>query len=431
MKITCNINRKKFLLSLVFASFLFCPLVYGEIERFIPAQGGDKEVWRITHNSIVRDWANYHNTDAWSPDGRYICYTHYAANDEMYGRSEAAEVHIVDLHTGEDRTVDHGTDPRWANNHNRLFYVKFMPENGSRNGKGSQVMWLNVDTGELTRIAYGVPNLGETDCDDRWIYGYKNSETWGRRSGVRIPICADSRVEHLEGLHGIQWVGNPVHPVIFCRKDHRDSEGKPLFFEATRYWFDPEGKNIAIGSPMLERCHQSWSGDGKYYLLGNSQMRGRLWNEPFPSNLHLLSAVQCGDISPCGKSGRWVCGSSSYGSFPIADLRSGDGETCLQAFSVIAYPGDFDASGPYDNDAKGSPDGTKIVFVSNYDLKDGPLAEITIDTECDSILEVDSTEGFPAQGRLLLVDGFRREVLSYESKTPNRFEGLKRGLYRT
>ncbi|MBD3265312.1 hypothetical protein GF373_01470 [bacterium] len=161
-------------------------------------------------------------------------------------------------------------------------------------------------------------------------------------------------------------------------------------------------------------------------------MRGRLWNEPFPSNLHLISAVECGDISPCGKSGRWVCGSSSYGSFPVADLRSGDGETCLQAFSVIAYPGDFDASGPYDNDAKGSPDGTKIVFVSNYDLKDGPLAEITSDAESDSSsLEVDSTDGFPDQGRLLLVDGFRREVLSYESKTPYRFEGLKRGLYRT
>ena len=49
-------------------------------------------------------------------------------------------------------------------------------------------------------------------------------------------------------------------------------------------------------------------------------MRGRRWNEPFPSNVHVLASVGVGDVSPCGRSGRYACGDST-----VADLRSGDG----------------------------------------------------------------------------------------------------------
>ena len=38
-----------------------------------------------------------------------------------------------------------------------------------------------------------------------------------------------------------------------------------------------------------------------------------------------------GDVSPCGRSGRWICGDSGVAQIRVADLRSGDG--------VIVYGG--------------------------------------------------------------------------------------------
>jgi hypothetical protein len=114
----------------------------------------------------------------------------------------------------------------------------------------------------------------------------------------------------------------------------------------------------------------------------------------------------------------------------VADLRSGDGWSVLEANSFLCFPTNRDHSGPYDIDLKGSPDGTKIAFISTYDLKDGPVARITQDAAGDMV-RVDSTEGFPQRGRLINASGFGGEVLSYQRKTDTTFEGLSRGLYDT
>ena len=108
-------------------------LALSEMDRFIPQQGDTTEIWRITNNPGQRDWANYHNTEAWSPDGRYICYESFAKNNE---------IHIYDLHKDTDIKVDNGTHPRWANNSNLLFYI--------RNSDGSgitEVICMDIDTG--------------------------------------------------------------------------------------------------------------------------------------------------------------------------------------------------------------------------------------------------------------------------------------------
>ncbi len=71
-------NRNKRIICAFFASLftvtLFLDQSFAEIERFTPRQGGATVIWRITDNPAQRDWANYHNTEAWNPDGRYICY---------------------------------------------------------------------------------------------------------------------------------------------------------------------------------------------------------------------------------------------------------------------------------------------------------------------------------------------------------------------
>ena len=106
-----------------------------QIERFKPCGGEDVEVWRITNDPLVRDHANYHNTQCWSPDGRYLCYTHYASQEE---------VRLYDLRRNEDISVDQGASPRWAARHNWLFYVRSRPQEGPRHAQGTHVMWRDI-----------------------------------------------------------------------------------------------------------------------------------------------------------------------------------------------------------------------------------------------------------------------------------------------
>jgi len=411
----------------------------GQVDRFTPREGGALQVWRITNDPTVRDHANYHNTQCWSPDGRYLCFTHYAADEREFGATAAAEVHLYDLYRDKDLKIDNGTNPRWANNHNWLFYVRFRPQDGPRHEKGTQVMWYDVEAEEVTRIGYGVRTLKYTDCGDRWLYGIRDFPD-GRREAVRIPIKADSATETLPGDWQVGYnslMVNPAHPTIVSRDhNYRDyyfaTKGTRDVPLVARHFFDHDlaGRDRTAPFPIMEGSHFSWAGDGSYFLAGNGQMRGRKWNEPLPSNIHFLAAITCGDISPCGRSGRWICGDAGVAEIRVADLRSGDGWPVLEANSFLCFPTGEDHSGPYDIDLKGSPDGTKIAFISTYDLKDGPVARITGRATGDRI-PVDSTEGFPEKGRLINASGFGGEVLAYERKTDTTFEGLNRGLYGT
>ena len=79
------------------------------VVRFRAKRGEAIEVWRITHDPAVRDEANYHNTQCWSPDGRYVCLTHHGAgNKDEYGNERAAEIHLMDLAEERDIFVDRG-----------------------------------------------------------------------------------------------------------------------------------------------------------------------------------------------------------------------------------------------------------------------------------------------------------------------------------
>lgn len=415
--------------------------IRAEVERF-PARDGEAiELWRITNDPLVRDYANYHNTQCWSPDGRYLSYVHYGADEEQYGAQTASEIHLFDSHTQKDLVVDHGDSPRWANKHNWLFYARFHPQDGPKSEKGTQVIWFDVDTGQKTPIAYGVSYFKETDCDDRWLYGQRISDG-GRREAVRIPIKEDSNPEVLPGDWGVGYNSlyvNPTYPLIVSRDhNYRDyyysPEGTREVPFVARHFFDHDlaGNNATVPFPMMDGSHFSWSGDGSYFLAGNGPVRGRKWNESLPANIHFLANITMGDICPCGFSGRWICGSTGGGRGPlrVADTRSGDGWIATKTFSFLCFPGAQDNSGPYDIDAKGSPDGTKIAFVSTYDLKDGPATEVAEDFTGDRIV-AQSTVGFPAKGRLVNPAGFGGEVLGYDRKTNTSFEGITRGLYGT
>jgi hypothetical protein len=377
------------------------------------------EYWRLTHDPAIRDHANYHNTQCWSPDGRYVCYSHY--DTEPGARSEGG-VHVVDLHTGEDIFVGAGHKggaPRWAQQHSWLFYAVRNEEGGDPWEKGIEVWRYDCATGERDLITWGWEFLGSTDHQDRWIFGnQRRRDLEGKvfHTG-RALIAPSSEMEVIFAEPGIRPLCNPAHDVISIRAKR---EG---MFESSRLWMDYDGSNLRIGVPNVQEGHMCWSGDGEWQLVGNYQARGRHWDEPFPSDMHLLANIGFGDISPCGRSGRWICGD-----YALADLRSGDGTGLPRPPSVLCYPKTIsDNSGPYDADPKGSPDGTKICFVSNYPFDRAPFTRIGETVTDEDSLPVESTDGFPDAGEINVLG----EVVGYASKTATTFEGLERHKYGT
>ena len=380
-----------------------------------PQLGANLGVWRLTHDPTVRHHANYHNTQCWSPDGRYVCYTDFGAS----GSESTATVYVYDCQADRTREIGKGDSPRWAKHHNWLFYVDY--SKNDRRQRTSDIVWVDLDSDRRTIIAPGPgpEMLGETDSEDRWLYGalrFRRQEP--EFQVIRIHIRPEGGYDKLPEVQGSQLLPNPRHPVFFTRQDHKNDP-----FAATRWWYDLSGANRRIGVPTLQQCHMCWLGNGEYMLLGNGFVRGRRWNEPFPSDVHILAAVGVGDVSPCGVSGRYVCGDHM-----VADLRSGDGWKYIEPLSIICYPQSVaDDSGIYDADPKGSPDGTKICFVSNYDLARGPMTQITEVTRDASRLVVKSTAGFPSAGAVVV----QREVIGYRRKTATSFEGLVRQLHDT
>lgn len=391
-----------------------------------PGNGQNLGVWRITRDPTTRHWANYHNTKSFSPDGRYLCYTRYAED------KTDDEVFVHDLQADATRSLGKGKYPRWANQHNWLFFLRLTHEGAARQ-LYSEVLWVDLDSGQSRRLAREPGELdrfGETDAADRWLYAGRllrnkqrvdgKVEGSTERSAVRIRISDAGGIDDLPEVRGYQFMTNPRHPLFFTR--WRGGPGGD--FGSSRLWYDLDGKNQRIGIPLLQNVHTSWLGNGEYHLMGNGLVRGRRWDEPFPSNVHILAGVNMGDISPCGASGRYVTGDHW-----IADLRSGEGWQYLSPLSVICFPEEVgDASTTYDADPKGSPDGTKVSFVSNYDLRDGPLTFLTAEIPADDgALRVRSTKGFPARGSVVI----KNEVIGYERVNPTSFEGLTRQRFGT
>jgi len=395
-----------------------------EIHKFEVKQPGARNlgVWRLTHDPAIRDEANYHNIQCWSPNGRYTCYTHWGGSEGPGGKA-SAEVHVVDLMTGKDRRVDKGINPRWANQHNWLFYCHWTGDGAPPYETGTQVVRYGADTGDRVVITHGIECPGATDSTDTWLYGTQRFR--GQKPEhvtVRVRNRPNSKLERVEGapnLHAYVHV-NPRHPVIMVRaKDRKDA-----VYGTNRAMLDMDGANLRQGTVMGESGHICWRGDGAYLLIGNRQVCGRPWNKPYPSDLAILSWGRVGDICPCGKSGRYICG----GNVTFVDTRSGDAWPVVYPYSSIIYPMAGDFSTLMDIDPKGSPDGTKIHYHSTRGLKDLVAARVTkYDRKKPDAIHVESTEGFPESGDLVA----RWEVIGYGKKTPTTFEGLTRRKYGT
>ena len=385
-------------------------------------------LWRISHDPVVDDHANYHSQQCWSHDGHYLTYRHCPiVPDDRAGQSYAGyarpEVRVYDFLKNEDRELGLGIvmmpGSCWGNQHNWLFYVQITEaDHGFAADQGSPVVWVDMDTGKAKKIGNGIDQLGGVDCNDEWVYGgiKDKSRTPAFRS-ARIPILAGGGTQELKEVSGFQWITNPRHPVFFTRQDNWSQP-----FGGGAWFWNLDGSNRRAGLLVLEAAHMSWLGNGEHFLMGDGLVRGRRWDEPTPSNVHVLAAGAAGNLSPCGHSGRFVVGDSA-----LADLRSGD----LWQYKYFLSPPLKPATQSYpgfDGEAKGSPDGTKVAFTVRYDMEKGPITELTeILRRGDQVLRVKSTESFPSSGAVVAWC----EVIGYERKTPTSFEGLTRGLHGT
>ncbi len=398
--------------------------VEGEIRKFDPRQPGTRNlgVWRLTNDAAVRDEGNYHNIQCWSPNGRYTCYTRWGGNEGPGGKA-SAEVHVVDLLTGADRLVDKGINPRWASRSNHLFYCHWTGDGKPPQETGTQVIRYDADTGEKVVITHGVECPGGLDGSEAWLYGSQRFR--GRKpefTAVRVRNQPNSVPEPLEGvpnLHPYLNV-NPRYPVIKVRaRDYADK-----IYGTNRAWYDLDGRNVRKAAVIVEEGHMCWSGDGRYLLIGNGQARGRPWDKPFPSDLEVSSWGSVGDICPCDRAGRYICGGNLF----FVDTRSGDAWPVVYPYSLIIYPMEGDFSTLYDIDPKGSPDGTKIHYHSTREIEHPVMATVTgYDPKQPDVIRVDSTKGFAESGDMAC----GAEVVGYARKTPTSFEGLTRRKYGT
>ncbi|MBN1670169.1 MAG: hypothetical protein JXR37_04010 [Kiritimatiellae bacterium] len=420
--------RRRYLFTMLLATIwtvICCGSALAEIRKF-RFGGGNLGVWRLTRDPAVRDEGNYHNTQCWSANGRYTCYTHWGGAQGPGGK-DSAEVHVVDLLTGEDRCVDKGINPRWANKANHLFYCRFTRNGAPRYETGSQVVRYDAETGEKVVITHGMEVPGGTDSEDRWVIGWQNFRDKTRKNrAVRALNRANSPLEVMEGAPNKHWrlLMNPRHPVIQVRTLRPDGGGEPGPYHVQRTLIDLDGSNHRAGFIQAEKGHSCWRGDGEYLLTGDGILRGRKWDRPYPSDLEVFTCGKTGnDVSPCGASGRYVCSDAGK----IVDLRSGDGWYAVHFGSHIIWPMDGDFSHIVDSDQKGSPDGTKVHFHTTCDLEHLVQTPITAYDEkaAPDVLRVASTDGFPETGDLVAGS----EVIGYRRKTATTFEGLTRRKY--
>jgi hypothetical protein len=419
----------------------------------------------LTHDSTVRDYINYHNTQCWSHDGRYVCVERWvegAASENWSGKS-SIQIYIMDLETDSEIYIDNGMAPRWAKLSNKLFYAHFTG-NGDLNwetGIENRMYDCTQPENGLVVVAYGMQELGETSIDDQYLYGVRrfpvaDSPTGRERVPVRVKIELGGPSD-IDTSETDYWLmlgsGNGTRPLpsrkypVIAQRSKQDLTGDGIVdgegFDQSRSFSDLDGTNERTGTLLTEGAHQAWSGDGEWWLFGNMQLRGRsaaegLGTDPnnpdsirnghsgqsgYPSNTYILSHGRTSDPGECGQSGRWISNGGG-----VCDIRTGGSWEAISPKSQIVYPeGVGDVSEPYDSDAKGSPDGTKICFLSNLDLARPEIAYCTVSVSSatgNPDIQVDNTAAFPSTGYLV----HKTEIIYYSGKTATSFGDSSNGL---
>jgi len=382
------------------------------------------EVWRMTHDPHTRHHSVYHNCDPFNYDGRYLLYVIAQDNPtrEMAGPRETFAVYDLMLDREIWRCPIAARWPIWAHRSNRVFWAD------GRKGRKQNVWQVEIPSGKMSKICDDALNaVNGSSPDDEWLfYTYNKVFRVRARPGSRsevawhhpeAPMVSSSLVCH-----------NPTKPVYQVRQNIRILKNRPYRWSKkypARMLVSDDGRMLGPALASIEQGHGAWLGSGEYIITGDGLIRGRRWNAVYPVPLLTYSNTAAHDPSPCGRSGQWTCSTDCINdTLKVFDWRTTDTTVVCYSCSIIHQPkGDSrDRSGPYDSDAHGSPDGTKIYFSTNYQIDFFPATVITAGSSGDTI-GVRSTDGFPDEGVLSIHVG----LVSYTGKTEISFTGLKRG----
>ncbi|NQT15916.1 MAG: fibronectin type III domain-containing protein [Planctomycetes bacterium] len=170
--------------------------------------------------------------------------------------------------------------------------------------------------------------------------------------------------------------------------------------------------------------HVTWSGDGQYMHNFGYSWRAAA-NRPLMP-IRIGEAPSSNHYGTCGHSGRYVVGDTlkdQMAQLELTDLWTGERRTVANISATTDPPG---AIAQDHGHPAGSPDGTKVMFHSCYDLVNHRLYAIpSRDVHAgDAVIPVETTEGFAPKGKLLIgygQNGKARLSVSYERKDETGF----------
>jgi len=162
-------------------------------------------------------------------------------------------------------------------------------------------------------------------------------------------------------------------------------------------------------------AHEAWSGDGEYLHKSGYSWRAGADAPSVP--IRIGDGQWSNHYGTCGHSGRYVAGDSGRDGMErleLTDLWTGE------MFTVAYISTPTEPAGKIGQDhghPAGSPDGTKVLIHSCYDLVNHRLYAIpTQDVHPgDAVIPVETTEGFAPSGKLLIGHGYvgKRMAITY------------------
>ena len=385
------------------------------------------EIWQLTDDPSTKYHSMYHNMTPFSHDGRYCFYVIVRRGSPQSDLRHGRTLGVYDLYEDREicRDLTRAYTPIWGNTSNAMYFV-------DDPRKEDAILYrLEVPSLKMVPLHTGpkeyCPAISFDDkylfsAEDGKLYRYENREQGEKKLIYTPPHWPDVQVSIPKA--------SPTRPWVMCRQNSNKPEVPPG--TPARIIVDVNGRFVNTALMQNEHSHADWHASGDAILRGDGPLRIRRVLDTMPSDFLPLAAIGGGDPARQGASGRWgSINRFANGALNVSDLRSGRSWPVVRVVSHIHQSAldTRDLSGPYDCDQHGSPDGTKMYFSTNYDIRNFPVALITEPAGRDETeaITVDSTEGFPSSGVLSYVE----EVMRYESKTPTQFRGLTRGYFGT
>jgi len=286
---------------------------YTEYDPIVP-------IWNVTPD-LGRCFHRFHLSSPFSPSGRYLGLTRMHREDRPPEPGEAAEIILVDLHTGEQKVIDKtngwdtqlGSQVQWGMNDTELYYnnvdidnwlpygVKLNPITGNKEKLDWTVYdvspdgkWaVSTDLRKMgnTQAGYGIRvpkkfitnNKGATKNDGVYITDTTSGKTKMIASYKEIVEKSQPWIDvssygdgDFYGFH-TKWNSHSNRIMLVLRYVPSGSnKRKPMVVTMNK-----EGKEIYTAIPLTEWAekggnHPNWHPDGKHLIMNlNIENKGR------------------------------------------------------------------------------------------------------------------------------------------------------------